>query len=634
MNKNKNKKFRSLTFSVAVAFLSLSATVLIIANTLQIYFNICTQRDLIAGRQKLIAQEAADTVKGYILEKSEFLKTAVKVGKLINTDKSEQKLVMEKILGFNQAFRQVVLLNSKQQQILRQSRLSNLLSGQLTEQIKKRGEEILPEVLQGKTYISPVYFDSITSEPLIIMGVPVKDSLGNFQMIVLSEINLKFMWDIVNPIKAGENGRAYVVDSQGALIAFGDIGRVLKRENLLHLKEVAKFVSDSCAYNEGKIKMSKGIMDTCVATTHAHLGTPNWAVMVETPIYEAYAPILSSLNLAAITMFSCFGFSIVASHYLSKRITRPIIHLRDAAEKIGQGQMNTKIEHESFDEIGQLAEGFNQMVEDLQKTTVSRDALIKEVHERKNAEQSLEQTAEKLEQANQELKNFVYIASHDLREPLRKITAFGQLLEKSLGNKLEGDDAENLKFMVDGADRMSQMINGLLTYSRVNTQSQPFQTVDLNKTVKELQKFELSVVLEEKNAWIEIPSPLPCIEGDPVHIRQLIQNLIANGIKYQKKDSVPEITISSKPAADNMVRIEVSDNGIGIVPEYQNAIFTMFKRLHTRSEYEGTGIGLSVCKRIVERHGGHIGVESIPGKGSTFWFTVPRAKELIIAEIS
>jgi light-regulated signal transduction histidine kinase (bacteriophytochrome) len=218
-----------------------------------------------------------------------------------------------------------------------------------------------------------------------------------------------------------------------------------------------------------------------------------------------------------------------------------------------------------------------------------------------------------------------------MREPLRKITAFGAILRQSLKDKLSSDDAENLYFMIDGAQRMAKMIEGLLTYSRISTQAQPHQAVDLNEIVKQLQQLELSVLLEEKQVTIEIPQPLPCVEVDPVQIRQLMQNLIANGVKYQKKGNMPHITITTKPAADGMVGIEVTDNGIGIAPQYLQSIFTMFRRLHSRDEYEGTGIGLTVCKKIVELHGGKIGVESQTDKGSTFWFTMPAAEKLTIA---
>jgi len=174
---------------------------------------------------------------------------------------------------------------------------------------------------------------------------------------------------------------------------------------------------------------------------------------------------------------------------------------------------------------------------------------------------------------------------------------------------------------------MTKMIEGLLVYSRVSTKAHSAETVNLNNTVKEIGRLELSVAIEEKKAIIDVPQPLPEVDVDPVQIRQLMQNLIANGMKYQAKDNVPHITITSKPVANGMVRINITDNGIGIASEFQQAIFIMFKRLHSRNEYEGTGIGLAVCKKIVERHGGKIGVESEQGKGSTFWFTVPAVNE-------
>ncbi|HBR19625.1 MAG: hypothetical protein A2Y13_01570 [Planctomycetes bacterium GWC2_45_44] len=273
---------------------------------------------------------------------------------------------------------------------------------------------------------------------------------------------------------------------------------------------------------------------------------------------------------------------------------------------------------ERRDEIGDLAASFNEMTENLRQTTTSIENLNREIEERQKAESELEEV-------NTELKNFVYIASHDLREPLRKISAFGAMLQKSLKGTLNEDNAENLFFMVEGAARMTKMIEGLLAYSRVSSKANSAETVNLNDILDQLRQLELSVLLEEKHTTIDVPQPLPEVDADPVQIRQLMQNLIANGMKYQAKDNVPRITLTSQPAANGMVRINITDNGIGIKPEFQQAIFVMFKRLHSKNEYEGTGIGLAVCKKIVERNGGKIGVESEQGKGSTFWFTVPLA---------
>jgi signal transduction histidine kinase len=437
------------------------------------------------------------------------------------------------------------------------------------------------------------------------------------------------MWDLVGSIKVGDKGLAYVVDKGGNLIASGDISRVLKGDNLTDLKEVNAFVKNDndILPHESNADISKGMNGTWVVSNYTRLNMPNWAVVVEIPILEAYAPILTSLKLTAITILLSFTIALVTGIYLSKKITKPLIDLRNAVKAIGKGDMNADIKVVSCDETGQLAASFNQMIEDLQRTTVSRNALGMEVAERMQAQKDLQEAVEKLQEANQELKNFVYIASHDLREPLRKITAFGTMLQKSLTGKIETDDAENLKFMTDGAARMTKMIEGLLAYSRVSTKTHSAEKVDLNDIVEQICQLELSVLLEEKHATLDVPLPLPAVEVDPAQIRQLMQNLIANGMKYQAKDkdNVPHITITSRPAADGMVRINVADNGIGIAPEFQQAIFVMFKRLHSKSEYEGTGIGLAVCKKIVTRHGGQIGVDSEPGKGSTFWFTLPTA---------
>jgi len=265
---------------------------------------------------------------------------------------------------------------------------------------------------------------------------------------------------------------------------------------------------------------------------------------------------------------------------------------------------------------------------------VGTRGIVRDSTERKKAEQVLEKlneeleaTIQKLSQSNKNLQDFVYIASHDLREPLRKISSFGKLLENSLKEKLVDDDRENLNFMVDGAERMTQMIEGLLTYSRVNTKDIAYQTVDMDKIIEQFRQLELATLLEETGATIEVPEPLQKVHADPVQVKQLLQNLIANGIKYCTKDTKPRIVIRAKKTTENKIRIEVQDNGIGIKKEYYDDIFTMFRRLHSREEYEGTGIGLAVCKKIVERHNGQIGVQSEVGAGSTFWFTLPPAKE-------
>jgi PAS domain S-box-containing protein len=259
---------------------------------------------------------------------------------------------------------------------------------------------------------------------------------------------------------------------------------------------------------------------------------------------------------------------------------------------------------------------------------ISRDITAQKrlEEEREALLQEIRKINQKLEEANKELQDFVYIASHDLREPLRKISSFGTLLQDSLKGTLNEDQQENFEFMIDGARRMQDMIDALLTYSRLTTRAKPLEWVDLNKVIEDLKKLELATVLDETRGAIHVPKPLPSVQADPSQMHQLLQNLIGNGLKFHKEGIPPEIIIRAHEAENNMIRIEVEDNGIGIDEKYHGQLFTMFKRLHSREQYEGTGIGLASCKKIVERHGGDIGIKSTPGKGSTFWLTLPRER--------
>ena len=274
-------------------------------------------------------------------------------------------------------------------------------------------------------------------------------------------------------------------------------------------------------------------------------------------------------------------------------------------------------------------------LKDASDNVVGHITIVRDITERKRAEeerevllQDITKSNRKLEGANKELQDFVYVASHDLREPLRKISSFGTLLQDSLKGKLDEDQQENLEFMIDGAQRMQDMIDALLTYSRLTTKAKPPQQVFLNEVIESLKKFELATLLDETRGTIRIPEPLSPVQADPSQMNQLFQNLIGNGLKFHKEGIPPEIIIRAHGVENKMIRIEVEDNGIGIDEKYHEQLFVMFKRLHSRAQYEGTGIGLAICKKIVERHGGNIGIKSTPGKGSTFWFTLPRGSYL------
>ncbi|MFY9327275.1 MAG: ATP-binding protein [Georgfuchsia sp.] len=234
----------------------------------------------------------------------------------------------------------------------------------------------------------------------------------------------------------------------------------------------------------------------------------------------------------------------------------------------------------------------------------------------------LEVMAQKLARSNLELEQFAYVASHDLQEPLRMVVGFVQLLEKRLVDKLDAETREFMGFAVDGALRMQNLIQDILAYSRVTTRGLPLEPVDSAAALKEALD-RLASRIAETDTKVEAQS-LPIVMADRAQLVQLFQNLISNAIKFCKGHA-PRVCVQAMHEA-GWWRFSVTDNGIGIAPEYRGHLFVIFKRLHTRREYPGTGIGLAICKRIIERHGGEIGIESVPDGGSVFWFTLPEEK--------
>jgi len=252
--------------------------------------------------------------------------------------------------------------------------------------------------------------------------------------------------------------------------------------------------------------------------------------------------------------------------------------------------------------------------------------ISRDITERKRVEEAVARQAQELARSNAELEQFAYIASHDLQEPLRMITSYLQLLERRYNNKLDADANEFIGYAVDGANRLQRLISDLLAYSRVNTRGKPFELVDC-VTVMQHVLLNLKVAIEESGAAVTHDA-LPQVMGDSRQLVQLFQNLIGNAIKFHA-DQPPQVHIGIQQQGNQSYGedahwlFSVQDNGIGIESRYFDRIFLIFQRLHNRDEYPGTGIGLAICKKIVERHGGQIWVESELGKGSTFRFTIP-----------
>jgi PAS domain S-box-containing protein len=279
---------------------------------------------------------------------------------------------------------------------------------------------------------------------------------------------------------------------------------------------------------------------------------------------------------------------------------------------------------------------------DPQGKVIGTVGITRDIHENKLTEEALRKSEEKLrqftiqlERSNRELQDFAYVASHDLQEPLRKIVVFGERLKEKCAEAFTPEGRDYLERMQKAASRMQVLINDLLSFSRVTTKAQPFSSVNLTEVARDVVS-DLEARIEQVKGRVEL-GPLPLIEAEPLQMRQLMQNLIGNALKFRRPEEPPvvrmeaEVFTGLRPGADEraphepLLRLTVADNGIGFDEKYLDRIFNVFQRLHTRNEYEGTGMGLAITRKIVLYHGGDITAKSKPGHGSTFIATLPVA---------
>ena len=305
---------------------------------------------------------------------------------------------------------------------------------------------------------------------------------------------------------------------------------------------------------------------------------------------------------------------------INRLLTKRVAALGKGVEIVGAGDLDYRIVVEGDDELSGLALASNEMAAKLKESYTSIENLQREMVERKRMEEQLQSTLVDLERSNSELEQFAYVASHDLQEPLRMVSSYTQLLAQRFEGQLDDKAKKFINYAVDGAVRMQQLINDLLAYSRVNTQGKPAEMIDSHSILGDALR-NLSAAIEENRA-IVMNDDLPVVRADATQLSQLFQNLIGNAIKFRGV-SFPCIRISACDLGSEWC-FSVKDNGIGIEAQYADKVFVIFQRLHTRQEYRGTGIGLAICKRIVERHGGRIWFESEPGKGTTFYFALPK----------
>ncbi len=411
--------------------------------------------------------------------------------------------------------------------------------------------------------------------------------------------------ELLADVNAETGGSSYIVTVDGRLVADANLDRVFSGTTLPDVSG----------------GLSRGIGGTPIIAGTAPLAVGDGAVVVVSAENAGTAMAPAALAIIPCALLMCL---VVVAHRvrdrLIRRIVEPIETLAQSTRQLAGGDLTARAETSDIVEFDLLANDFNGMATRLQETVTS-----------------LEDRTRRLADSNRQLEEFASVAAHDLREPLRKIQFFGDRLDKMLGDDCSDPARDYVARMSGAARRMSELIESLLTYSRVSTKTAPFEPVDLNTTVRGVLG-DLEAAIADNDADITV-GDLPVVDADPMQMRQLFQNLLSNALKYHEPGSPVDVVITadasgvppaSASASTNgdRARVLVSDNGIGIDPIHHDEIFRVFSRLHRRAEYEGTGIGLAVCRRIVDRHDGSIVVTSAPGEGSTFVVSLPRHSSL------
>ena len=622
-------KFRSLTVKLAATFLTATLTILLVSVGVDVYFSLQTQKSAIADKQQRIAQNASFVVKTFIEEKLGILKSAVRLTNFSNASPEHQKLILERLLGSEQSFRTVTFMDTQGVPLLTSSRQSM----QMYRHLEPENIDTMKTALENKPfYIGPIFIDQASSEPLVTIGIAVKNIFGDVQGYLLTRANLKFMWDLVGNIKVGEEGVAYVVDEHGHLIAFGDVSRVLKQEDLSTLPVVSNFINHTGSNAPSQeVRITRGINNSRVIATCSDLETPRWAVVVELPILEAYRPVIRKLKLSGVGMLILFLLSILVGIFLSRMISKPIIDLRDATRSIGDGNLDTRIEIASRDEIGELAASFNQMISDLKRTTVSRDSLQQEVAVRKEAEAALNIAKKQAEIASQTKSQFLANMSHEIRTPMNGILGMtGLLLETELSQEQQMF-AETVQ---SSANSLLSIINDILDFSKVEAGKMELETIDFDlESAMESITDVLAITAQKKGLTLGCvieDGVSNLLQGDPGRLRQILVNLGNNAIKFTREGNVVfRVNRVEENQQTSTLLFQVTDTGIGIPEERRERLFKSFSQVDasTTRKYGGTGLGLAISKQLVEIMGGEIGVDSIPNQGSTFWFRIPLLKQ-------
>jgi signal transduction histidine kinase len=467
----------------------------------------------------------------------------------------------------------------------------------------------------------------ITGKPTLNMALPVKDAkTGQLKNILFAALDLNWISTLIGRADLPDGSTLTIVDRNGVvLVRYPDPKRLytgLIATNVPGSKRLLTMSREGTSRSRGLDGVSRLYAFTPLTKSEGLADA--WAFIgIPTATIARNANILLIQNLI---FLGIVGLAALAVAWFGSDwfVLRQVRLLLDTTRRLTGGDLKARTGIESATgELNQLGHAFDEMASALEQRVIEKEQAQNELSTlNEQLEKRVALRTSELERSNRDLEQFAYVVSHDLQEPLRSVSGFLQILQQRAGEKLDQENREFLQYALDGGKRMQQLIADLLAYARVGQSAKSAERVNGEDLLIHVLH-NLDAAIKERGAHIEHDA-MPALKGDPVQISQVFQNLISNALKF-KSERPLQIEIRAIRQSEGW-QFAIRDNGIGIEPKDFERIFVIFQRLHTQGEYPGTGIGLSICKKIVEAHGGRIWLESKPGQGTTFYFTLPAAE--------
>jgi signal transduction histidine kinase len=614
-NKRVSRKRGRLVRHYFLISLVLISGGLITSGLSELYFRYRESAADLVRLQQEITSGAASKIEQFVQEIERTTRGATKSREITEKGLSpEYRFELRRLLAIAPAITEAVAIDSDGISRVAVSRLNRVLDEKIDPALPA-----LQLAKEGKSYFGPVYFHR-DSEPHVTIAVPIERYVGRAIGMLQVQVNLKYVWDLVSKLRVGTEGYAYVVVRNGDLIAHPDISFVLQRLNVAHLDQVRLAFQSRTGAESPTWTVAKNLHARRVFSSWSPIPILGWAVFVEQPVEEVYGPLYASLFRTSGFLLLGLGMALVASLFVARRVVRPLETLKNGVERIGSGDMNSRLDLKTGDDIEVLAEEFNRMAESLRE---AYSGLEKKVEERTH---ELGLANERLKELDQMKSDFVSHVSHELRTPLTAIKGAVDLMLRGVAGPLTDKQAHFLTRVRSNTQHLAGLINDLLDLSKIESGRIEVKSsrVSLSGLVHEVVE-ALRPVAAEKVIALEatLREPSILVWADRDKINQVLTNLIGNAIKFTPVQG--RVTVSTSRNGEESIQVSVSDSGPGVPPDEKEKIFAKFYQIAevNGENSKGTGLGLAISKALVELHGGKIWVESEPNSGSTFCFTLP-----------